>query len=198
MGHKITNNYEPVIYWFNKNITSCFNHNFMNEVAIPATLIKRNQYISRIVPFMDKQLIKTFTGQRLVGKSYILLQLIQLIKNKNPDAPVIYINKEDLLFDAIRTAGDLSSYVLSRVVANQMNYAFIDEIQEISEFEKALRSLLLNENIDIYCTGSNAKLLSGELATLLSGRFVEITIYSLSFAEFLPFHHLKDSDNSLN
>ena len=79
-----------------------------------------------------------------------------------------------------------------------MNYIFIDEIQEIVEFEKALRSLLLNGNIDIYCTGNNAKLLSGELATLLSGRFVEITVHSLSYQEFLLFHQLQDSDASLD
>ncbi|MDP2856256.1 MAG: ATP-binding protein [bacterium] len=170
----------------------------MNEFVIPGTLIKREQYISRIIPFIGKRLIKAFTGQRRVGKSYILFQLIQLIRDQEPDAPVIYINKEDLVFDAIRTASDLSAYVLSHVVANRMNYVFIDEIQEIAEFEKALRSLLLNENIDIYCTGSNAKLLSGELATLLSGRFVGIMVHSLSYPEFLLFHKLTDSDISLD
>ena len=144
-----------------------------------------------------KSIIKVFTGQRRVGKSYVLFQLIQHIRVLEPDATVIYINKEDLVFDTIRTANDLSKYVLSRIAENRMNYVFIDEIQEVSEFEKALRSLLLNGNIDIYCTGSNAKLLSGELASLLSGRFVEITIQSLSYSEFLLFHHLKDTDNSL-
>lgn len=170
----------------------------MNKVVIPGTLIKREQYLSRIIPFIGKRLIKAFTGQRRVGKSYILFQLIQVIQDQEPDAPILYINKEDLVFDAIRSASDLSTYVLSRVIANRMNYIFIDEIQEIEEFEKALRSLLLNENIDIYCTGSNAKLLSGELATLLSGRFVEITVYSLSYPEFLLFHKLIDSDSSLD
>ncbi|MDO9579052.1 MAG: AAA family ATPase [Bacteroidales bacterium] len=77
----------------------------MNEFVIPGTLIKREQYISRIIPFIGKRLIKAFTGQRRVGKSYILFQLIQLIRDQEPDAPVIYINKEDLVFDAIRTVG---------------------------------------------------------------------------------------------
>lgn len=169
----------------------------MDKLFIPVTIIDRDQYISRIVPFVGKHIIKVFTGQRRVGKSYILFQLIQLIQEQDPGANIIYINKEDLAFDAIRTAGDLNTYILSRVVANHMNYIFIDEIQEIEEFEKALRSLLLDENIDIYCTGSNAKLLSGELATLLSGRFVEITIHSLSYSEFLLFHKVNDSAKSL-
>ena len=126
---------------------------------------------------MRKRLIKAFTGQRRVGKSYILFQLIKLIRETEPDANIIYINKEDLNFETIRTADDLSEYVLSCLTEKGMNYVFIDEIQEITEFEKALRSLLLNDTIDIYITGSNARLLSGELATLLSGRFIEITVY---------------------
>lgn len=170
----------------------------MKKIVIPAKLIRREQYISRITPFIGKRIIKAFTGQRRVGKSYILFQLIQDIYYQEPEASIIYINKEDLVFDFIRTSSDLNAYVLAHIVANRMNYIFIDEIQEIAEFEKALRSLLLNENIDIYCTGSNAKLLSGELATLLSGRFVEINVHSLSYAEFLLFHQLTDSDNSLD
>ena len=170
----------------------------MNEILIPGKLIKREQYISRIEPFIGRGIIKAFTGQRRVGKSYILFQLIQLIRDKEPDAPVVYINKEDLAFDSIRTASDLNAFVLARMDANRMNYIFIDEIQEIEEFEKALRSLLLKKNLDIYCTGSNANLLSGELATLLSGRFIEIVIHSLSYTEFLLFHKLNDSDGSLD
>jgi predicted AAA+ superfamily ATPase len=169
----------------------------MNAITIPSSIINREKYISMIAPFIGKQIIKVFTGQRRVGKSYILFQIIQLIIKKEPEAKIIYINKEDFTFDKIRTASDLNEYVLSQLVENRMNYIFIDEIQEIMEFEKTLRSLLLKENIDIYCTGSNAKLLSGELATLLSGRFVEITIHSLSYNEFQLFHKLEDSDGSL-
>jgi predicted AAA+ superfamily ATPase len=167
-------------------------------LILPIEIIKRENYISRILPYIGKSIIKAFTGQRRVGKSYILFQLIQLIKQKDPDASIIYINKEDLIFDSIRTSNDLNLYILSHVIPDRMNYIFIDEIQEIPEFEKALRSLLLNQNIDIYCTGSNAKLLSGELATLLSGRCIEITVHSLSYTEFLLFHKLEDSDISLN
>jgi len=170
----------------------------MSKISIPSTLITRDHYINRVKPFIGKGIIKAFTGQRRVGKSYILFQLMQLIQEKDPEATIIYINKEDLAFDAIRTASDLHSYVESIAQPKHMNYIFVDEIQEIAEFEKALRSLLLNSNFDIYCTGSNAQLLSGELATLLSGRFVEITIYSLSYSEFLQFHGLGDTDTSLD
>ena len=170
----------------------------MNKLQIPGNIINRQQYIDRILPFMGKRLIKAFTGQRRVGKSYLLFQLIQLIREKESGANIIYINKEDLVFDTIRTADDLSEYVLSCLSEKGMNYVFIDEIQEITEFEKALRSLLLNDTIDIYCTGSNARLLSGELATLLSGRFVEIEVHSLSYVEFLLFHKLEESVDSLD
>ena len=169
----------------------------MNTFHIPENLIRREQYLSRIKPFIGKNLIKVFTGQRRVGKSYLLFQIIQLIRETHPDSVIIYINKEDLAFDHIQTAADLHAFVLSNISKKKLNFVFIDEIQEIKEFEKSLRSLLLNGDIDIYCTGSNAQLFSGELATLLSGRYVEITVHSLSYVEFLLFHHLQQSEDSL-
>ena len=178
--------------------TKYCNRNSVNEFNLPVKLLRRKEYLSRIIPFIGQRLIKVFTGQRRVGKSYILFQLIQLLREREENIQVIYINKEDLAFDAIKTAGDLSEYILSRVSSVLMNYVFIDEIQEITKFENALRSLILQENIDLYITGSNANLLSGELATLLSGRFVEITIHSLSYQEFLLFNQLNDSDDSLD
>ena len=132
---------------------------------IPGEIKTRNAYISRIKPFINKNLIKVLTGQRRVGKSYLLFQLMQEIEKVETEANLIYINKEDLNFDFIRNAQDLNSYIISQTVDSRKNYIFIDEIQDIVEFEKALRSLLLNDNNDIYITGSNANLLSGELAT---------------------------------
>ncbi|HEY4111957.1 ATP-binding protein [Puia sp.] len=146
---------------------------------------------------MRKNLIKVLSGQRRVGKSYLLFQLIDFFKKEDPKANIIYINKEDLQFDTIKDAAGLNDYILSKSKINGTNYIFIDEIQDIIEFEKALRSLLLNEKNDIYITGSNAKLLSGELATYLSGRYIEFTVYSLSYVEFLQFHKLDDNDQSL-
>lgn len=164
---------------------------------IPSSLIERPSYLNHITPYIKKNLIKVITGQRRVGKSYLLFQLMKLIQNSEEIANIIYINKEDLRFDFIKNANDLNEYVHSQLTPGQHNYIFIDEIQDITDFEKALRSLLLDEKNDIYITGSNAKMLSGELATYLSGRYIEFSVYSLSYPEFLSFHHLKDTDQSL-
>jgi uncharacterized protein len=169
----------------------------MIEFVIPEDIKPRNSYMARIRPFIGKPLIKVLTGQRRVGKSYLLFQLINQITLEDPDARIIYINKENMVFDFIRDAEDLNKYIQSETGKNERNYIFIDEIQDIEGFEKALRSLLLNERNDIYITGSNAKMLSGELATYLSGRYIEFQIYSLSYAEFLYFHNFHDNEESL-
>lgn len=169
----------------------------MQPFKFPSYIIQRESYTSRIEPFMTKPIVKVFTGQRRVGKSFMLFQIMQLILKKEPKANIIYINKEDIAFDEIKTASELNKYIIVHSSDEKMNYIFIDEIQEITNFEKAIRSLLLNENNDIYITGSNAKLLSGELASLLAGRTIEFNIYSLSYIEFLTFHKLTDSDKNL-
>ena len=162
-------------------------------MKIPKTIKKRDGYIARIVPFMRKPLIKVLTGQRRVGKSYLLFQLMEQVQSEESDAHIIYINREDMEFDFMRTAVDLNNYILANRKEGVRNYIFIDEIQDIAEFEKALRSLLLDESNDIYITGSNARLLSGELATYLSGRYVEFKVYSLAYTEFLQFHELENN-----
>ena len=159
--------------------------------------IPRPKYLKRIEPFIGKNLIKVFTGQRRVGKSYLLFQIIEEIKKKDSEAKIIYINKEDLAFAHLRNADDLNGYVLQNKSAEQKTYVFIDEIQDIENFEVALRSLLLDKNLDLYCTGSNANLLSSDIAGHLSGRYIEIPVYSLSYKEFLDFHQLEDSDDVL-
>ncbi len=169
----------------------------MATFQLPLNIVQREAYISRVKPFIGKSVAKVFTGQRRVGKSYMLFQIIQLILDKDPGANIIYINKEDIAFDKIKTAADLNDYILRKASQQKKNYIFIDEIQEITGFEKAVRSLILNENNDVYITGSNAKLLSGELATFLAGRTIEINVYSLSYAEFLSFHKLTDTDRNL-
>ena len=162
----------------------------------PRILKKRKGYIDRIKPFMQKSVAKVLTGQRRVGKSFLLYQLIEEILGKEPDANIIYINLEDFAFSSLQTAEDLHSYIISHSKEKVKNYIFIDEIQDIPGFEKVIRSLLLNEDNDIYITGSNAKMLSGELATYLSGRYIEFKIYSLSYSEFLEFHGLTESETS--
>jgi len=159
--------------------------------------IPRPHYLKKIEPFIDTDLIKVIVGQRRVGKSYLLYQIMDLIKDKNADANIIYINKELYEFDAIKNYHDLINYVQSKKSQASKNYLFIDEIQDIDQFEKALRSLQAEGGFDLYCTGSNAKLLSGDLATYLSGRYYELKIFSLSYPEFLTFHQLTNSTEAL-
>ncbi|OPH39471.1 ATP-binding protein [Moraxella lacunata] len=161
-------------------------------------LIFRKQYLDKIMPFMGKKLIKVITGQRRVGKSYLLFQLIEKIKQSDSTAHIIYINKEDLQFSHIKTAQDLADFVLANKKAGVKNHIFIDEIQEITNFEQALRSLLLDDDLDLYCTGLNAQLPSTDIAGTLSGRAIEIQVYALSYFEFLEFMQLDNNPKSLN
>jgi predicted AAA+ superfamily ATPase len=170
----------------------------MVKFKLPENSIRRTGYLEKVRPFMNTNLIKVFTGQRRVGKSYLLYQIIQDILSQNPAATIVYINKEDLAFSAIKTANDLNDYVLLNKSQTGKTYVFIDEIQDIIEFELALRSLLLDLQLDIYCTGSNANLLSGDIAGFLSGRFIEIQVYSLSYSEFLMFQQLETNVKNLN
>jgi len=158
---------------------------------------KREIYTARIRPFINTQMIKVIVGQRRVGKSFLLFQLIDEVKDLFPNADILYINKELYEFDAIKNYADLIEYVNeNRKNKSEKCFLFIDEIQDIAEFEKALRHFFAAGDFDIYCTGSNAKMLSGELATYLSGRYVEFKVFSLSYAEFLQFHKLQDNDES--
>ena len=162
----------------------------------PRILKKRKGYIDRIKPFMQKSVAKVLTGQRRVGKSFLLYQLIEEILAEEPDANIIYVNLEDFTFSSLQTAEDLHSYIISHSKEKVKNYIFIDEIQDIPGFEKVIRSLLLNEDNDIYITGSNAKMLSGELATNIRGSYIEFKIYSLSYSEFLEFNGITESESS--
>ena len=155
--------------------------------------IKRPLYIDRLKPFIGKSLIKVLIGQRRVGKSYLLMQLRDLINEQYPDTQIIYINKEQHEFSEIKNSDDLLLYLKENVKENGKVALFIDEIQDIDSFEITLRDLLTRGNYDIYITGSNANLLSGELATFLSGRYIEIKVFGLSYNEFLLFYNLQDS-----
>lgn len=160
-------------------------------------IYKREYYLQKVRPFIDKQLIKVFTGQRRVGKSYLMMQIRDEIQERKPDANIIYINLEKLEFSKIKNYNQLAEYIANHT-KEVNNYLFIDEIQEIEGFEKVLRSLVSEANFDIYCTGSNARMLSGEFATYLSGRQIEIRVHSLSYPEFLEFHQLTNDINTLN
>ena len=160
-------------------------------------LIDRPLYTKKISPFIGKGIIKVLTGQRRVGKSCILQQLMNVIKEKDPSANIIYINMEFEEFRTIRNDQDLFEFLKGKLLPKLENYLFIDEIQDIAGFENVLRSLQAKESCDIFCTGSNAKILSGELSTYLSGRYIEFHIHSLSYPEFLLFHQLDSNNQSL-
>jgi predicted AAA+ superfamily ATPase len=160
-------------------------------------IIERKSYLNYIKQYIDKKIIKVFVGQRRVGKSCLMKMTRDYIRNNNPLANTIFIDKERYEFDSITSYHTLISYVESKISKTNPNYLFIDEVQEIDEFEKALRHFQNKDIADIYCTGSNAEILSGELATLLSGRFIEINVNSLSYTEFLEFHQLYDDNSSL-
>lgn len=148
-------------------------------------LIPRPTYLEKLDHLRNKQIIKVLTGVRRCGKSTIL-QLYQqhLLQNGIIQNQIINLNFEDLSFSNIHNYLDLYHFIESKLIPDKMNYIFIDEIQDIPHFEKALDSLFIKDNVDLYITGSNAFLLSGELATLLSGRYIEIHILPFSFAEY--------------
>lgn len=166
-------------------------------MKIPSNIYSRDIYIERIKPFMRTNTVKVMIGHRRVGKSYILFQLMEFIKNEETNPNIIYINKEDLDFEFILNYRDLYDYIKEHLVEERKNYIFVDEIQEIENFHLAIRSLALNENNDIYITGSNSEIFSSDLANELGGRYVEFRIYSLSYLEFLQFHKLPNDDESL-
>lgn len=147
---------------------------------------------------MRTGVVKVMVGHRRVGKSYILYQLIRLIQNTEKDANIIYVNRENLEFEDLVTYKELHAYVSERMCDDRRNYIFVDEIQEIDGFRKAIRSWALDDNNDIYITGSNSEMFSCDLANELGGRYVEFTIHSLSYLEFLQFHKLENTDESLN
>ncbi len=159
-------------------------------------LIIRQNYLDKILKYLGKEMIIVLTGQRRVGKSYLLKQFYQE-KIKEPNSNIIYIDKEKREFDFIRNYQNLNDYIESKFVKDKHNYILIDEVQDIAEFERSVRSYRAEENTDIIITGSNAKMLSGELSTIIGGRFKEIYIQPLSYEEFLTFHSLEDNDDSL-
>ncbi len=161
------------------------------------TYQKRPYYLKKVAPYIGVDLIKVLIGQRRVGKSYVLLQLMDEIRAKDKSANIIYINKEENEYDAIVNYRDLIVFAEKRIKKSVNNYLFVDEIQDIENFEKALRHLFAKKIFDLYCTGSNARLLSSEIATGLSGRYIEIPVHSLSYQEFLQFQKLSPSEDSL-
>lgn len=156
----------------------------------------RQYYLDKVEKYLGKQVIIVLVGQRRVGKSYMLRQLYD-IKSSDPDNNLILIDKEKRQFDFIRDYQDLNAYVDEYLEPGKRNFILIDEVQDISEFERSVRSFRTDPNIEVIITGSNARMLSSDLTTLIGGRYKEIHILPLSYQEFLVFHHLDDDDEAL-
>lgn len=148
-------------------------------------MIKRKEYLNRLIEWKDEQVIKVVTGIRRCGKSTLLLQYQDYLREKGVlDEQIISLNFEELENEDLLDYKTLYSYIKERLCKDKMTYIFLDEIQNVESFEKAIDSLYVKDNTDVYITGSNSYLLSGELATLLTGRYVEISMLPLSFAEY--------------
>lgn len=160
-------------------------------------ITRRQTYIDKIEKYLGKETIIVLVGQRRVGKSCIL-KMIRDDKMSDSDNNVIYIDKEKWQYDAIETYRDLNEHIEKHWDNAKHNYILIDEVQDIKEFERSVRSFRTEPNTDIIITGSNARMLSNELSTLIGGRYKEIYIQSLSYNEFLEFHNLADNDESLS
>lgn len=149
-------------------------------------MVQRKEYLDQLINWKDEQVIKVVTGIRRCGKSTLLLQFQQWLKeNGVTDVQIVSVNFEELEYEELLDYKKLYQYLKERLVNGKTTYIFLDEIQKVSSFEKVVDSLYVKPNVDLYITGSNAYMLSGDLATLLTGRYVEIKMLPLSFGEFL-------------
>ncbi len=154
-------------------------------------------YINRITRQLNRGMILVLVGQRRVGKSFLLKSLADWLAKNKPDANVIFIDKDFDRYNFIKTADDLYAYVVEKLSGDADNYLLIDEVQDINGYEIALRSLYAEDRCQIIVTGSNAYMFSSEIATKFSGRYIEIPVMSLGYMEFLTFHNIHDSHESL-
>lgn len=158
--------------------------------------IIRQSYLDRIERYLGKEYIIVLVGQRRIGKSYVL-RLFKDLKSAEENVNVIYVDKERREYDFIRNYQDLNAYIDSKFIKGKHNYILVDEIQEIEEFERSVRSYRTEPDTDVIITGSNSNMLSSELTTLIGGRYKEIYIQALSYSEFMQFHRLDDNDETL-
>ena len=158
-------------------------------------MLIREKYLSRIRPFYDVDLIKVIIGIRRCGKSVVLLQIIDELKNKGINSSqIIYINFEDEDYSFIKNDKDLHEFVKSKIINDEKYYLFFDEIQNVENWEKAINSFKATKNVSIFVTGSNSDLLSGELATQIAGRYVSFNIYPFTFKEVCELKEIKNRE----
>lgn len=155
-------------------------------------MVQRKEYLEKLIEWKDDDVIKVVTGIRRCGKSTLLMQYQDYLKSIGiEENQIIAVNFEELEYEELCDYKKLYAYIKDRLVADKITYIFLDEIQKVPSFEKVVDSLYVKPNIDIYITGSNAYMLSGDLATLLTGRYVEISMLPLSFSEYMQ---LSDKD----
>lgn len=161
--------------------------------------IYREQYINKLISLRDKKIIKVLTGIRRSGKSTILLDFKEyLLKNGVDKKNILFLNFDDKSNRYLLNSNELHNYILDNINLDEKNYLFLDEIQNVYEFEKCIDSLFLRDNLDIYITGSNSYMLSGELATYLTGRYIQIHVLPLSFKEYLEYYGKSDELKKYN
>ena len=149
-------------------------------------LVERKEYLAELISWKDEQVIKVVTGIRRCGKSTLLAQYQDWLKTAGvSDAQIVSVNFEELEYEELLDYKKLYAYLKERLVPGKTTYIFLDEIQKVADFEKVIDSLYVKPDVDIYITGSNAYMLSGDLATLLTGRYVEIKMLPLSLKEYL-------------
>ena len=159
-------------------------------------MIIREKYLSKIRPFYDQDLIKVIMGIRRCGKSVLLLQIINEIKEKGiEEKQIIYINFENEDYNFIKNDIDLHNYIKEKITNKEKYYLFFDEIQNVKDWEKAINSFKASKNVSIFITGSNSDLLSGELATHLAGRYVSFKIYPLTFSEVCKLKNITEKND---
>lgn len=158
-------------------------------------MVRRKEYLQQLIQWKDEKVIKVVTGIRRCGKSTLLKQYQEYLKSIGvTNEQIISINFEDLDFEDLLDYKELYKYIKEKICENKQTYIFLDEIQKVDGFQKVVDSLYIKDNIDIYITGSNAYMLSGDLATLLTGRYVEISMLPLSYAEYCEAVNKKSSD----
>lgn len=158
-------------------------------------MIKRELYLQKIKPYVNKPIIKVITGIRRSGKSELLKMICdELLQEGIPEDNIVYLNFESLRWDDLLNSMALYNHLCKEIKPNSKTYIFLDEIQEVENWEKVVNSLMADFDVDIYITGSNSRMLSSELSTYLTGRYIEIPVFTLSLSEFMAFHSIKEKD----